>query len=132
VTTLCDPGSIDAKRGEGDAMETRLRRSAAAGVFAALLCSCAPAVYSVYQTANMSPQQLAEIDDVTLCDSAIPVGIYRPRPEIVREVQRRGVDCSKYVSRTQSPVTYTPKPTPPPAVLCSTSSDGRTTVCQPM
>jgi hypothetical protein len=113
-------------------METCFIRSAVAGLCVALLCGCAPAVYSVYHTGSMSPEQLTEVDEVTLCDSAIPVGFYRPRPEIVREVQRRGVDCSKYLSRQQSPITYTPQPAKPPAVLCSTSANGRETICQPM
>jgi hypothetical protein len=101
--------SIRAKEnGRGSTMKTWLISSTFSSLCATLLCSCAPAVYSVYHTASMSPQQLTEVDEVTLCDSAIPVGVYRPRPEIVREVERRGLDCSKYLSRSQSPVTTRP------------------------
>lgn len=65
---------------------------------AATISGCAG---SPTHTASLSPDELAAVNDETLCQAATPREHYRPTPLIIKEVKLRGIDCA-------TTYTYTP------------------------
>jgi hypothetical protein len=71
-------------------------------IFSLFLSACAG---SPVHTSSMSPSELTSIDDYTLCKAATPRELYDPSINVVREVQRRNLNCRQIY-------TYTPTPMP--------------------
>lgn len=84
----------------------------AAAIAVLLLAGCAG---SPAHTSSLPPDELAKIDDYTLCKAATPRELYEPSGNVIKEVQARGLDCRRLY-------TYVPLPD-----LTSGGSSGRTT-----
>jgi hypothetical protein len=49
---------------------------------------------SPLHTSSLSPHQLTQLDNYTLCKGATPREAYYPAQSVLNEVQRRGLNCS--------------------------------------
>jgi hypothetical protein len=49
---------------------------------------------SPVHTSSLSPYQLSQIDNYTLCKGATPREAYYPAPAVLSEVRRRGLNCA--------------------------------------
>ena len=74
-------------------------------VAALFLAGCAG---SPVHTSSMSPTELLNVDDYTLCKAATHRELYDPSPSVIREVQRRGLDCRRLYTYTPTPIIVPP------------------------
>lgn len=69
-------------------------------VIALSLTACAG---SPVHTSSLPPEELTKLDNHTLCMGATPRERYSPHPNVINEVKRRNLDCSRiytYVPQT--------------------------------
>ena len=89
-----------------------------------LIVGCAG---SPVHTSSMSRNELANVDDYTLCKAATPRELYDPSANVMMEVRRRGVNCRSLYTYTPAPIIVVPQQQQPQQVMPFPSLPTQTT-----